>query len=187
VKSPMRRIPLLCLLAALLIAPAAMAATTTQILRDCQDDGVLEGHYTAAELRKALRHIPSDVAEYTNCQDVLSRAADAAAAPAAPSGNSSGPSGGGSGGSGTPGGGSTGGQAPVQPSTPQDTHALQAAANSGPPPVVDVHGRRVASGFGADIGRNSLPSSVLTVLILIGAALATLAAPLVHRVISRRR
>jgi hypothetical protein len=191
VNLPMRRILFLCALAALLVPTVANAATSNQILRDCQDDGVLEGHYSAADLRKALRHIPSDVAEYTNCEDVLSRAADAAAASAhsggRPGGHGAG-GGGGTGGGGTPSGGGTASpQGPVSPSTPQDTRALQAAASSGPPRPVDVHGRRVASGFAADVGRNPLPSSLLTVLILIGAAVLTAAAPLVRRVLSRHR
>src|SRR3954465_14546757 len=58
----------------LAIAPAAEAASTTQILRDCADDGVLQGHYSPTELRKARQHIPADADEYTDCRDVLSRA-----------------------------------------------------------------------------------------------------------------
>jgi hypothetical protein len=178
----MRRTTLLCLLAALLFAPAAMAASTTQILRDCQDDGVLEGHYTVAELRKAERNLPSDIAEYSNCGDVLSRAIDSAAAapvhttPRQSGGRPSRPA------------ANAGGQTSpsvLAPSTPQDAQAL-ATAQTAPPPV-QVHGRRVASGFAADVGRNSLPSSLLIALILIGAAAIALAAPAVRRVVARRR
>src|SRR3954452_17140611 len=73
----MRRTVLLVLglAAALLHAPAAFAdSTTTKIIRDCADDGVLEGHYTPSELRKARDNLPTDVDEYSDCSDVLSRA-----------------------------------------------------------------------------------------------------------------
>jgi hypothetical protein len=195
----MRRIPLLCLVAALLIAPAAKAASVNQIVRDCADDGVLEGHYTAAELRKAERHLPTDVAEYSNCGDLLSRAADAAAA--TPRSGTSGTSGGGSGGGGS-GSGSSGGAvatatpadtpdtvaaAPVGPSTPQDAQALAAAANTQTPPAIHVRGRRVLSGLAANISRNSLPSTLVVALILLAAAAVAVAAPALRRVIARRR
>ena len=61
-------------------SPAANAASTTQILRDCADDGVLQGDYSPSELRKARQNIPTDTDEYTDCRDVLARAAAAAAA-----------------------------------------------------------------------------------------------------------
>src|SRR3954471_9442274 len=80
----------------LAIAPAAEAATTTQILRDCADDGVLQGHYTPSELRKARQNIPADTDQYPDCRDVIARAAGRGAA--GKSGGSTG--GGGAGGSG---------------------------------------------------------------------------------------
>ena len=99
----MLRLALACLVLGLLVAvPAASAASTTQILRDCADDGVLQGNYTPSELRKARQNIPTDTDEYTDCRDVLRaprrparrvrrrrrrgrrRAAPAAAAAAAP-------------------------------------------------------------------------------------------------------
>ena len=92
----MLRLALACLVLGLIVAvPAANAASTTQILRDCADDGVLQGDYTPAELRKARQNIPTDTDEYTDCRDVLARAAAAGVSPAAARG-----SGGGTGGSG---------------------------------------------------------------------------------------
>src|SRR5215210_6222491 len=64
----------------LVAAPAANAASTTQILRDCADDGVLQGDYSPSELRKARQNIPTDTDEYTDCRDVLARAASAGVA-----------------------------------------------------------------------------------------------------------
>src|SRR4051812_26033598 len=52
VNSPMRRTILMALLAALLLAcPALADGPRVKILRDCQDDGVLQGDYTAAQMR----------------------------------------------------------------------------------------------------------------------------------------
>jgi len=104
----------LCLLLALVAAPAANAASTTQILRDCADDGVLQGNYSPSELRRARQNIPTDTDEYTDCRDVLARAAVAGVAGR----------GGGSGSSGSSGGfgpGATGGDggAPADPDSPE--------------------------------------------------------------------
>ena len=65
----------MALLAALLLVPAAAhAAGPVQILRDCQDDDVLQGDYTLAELRKAQQALPTDIDEYSPCRDILERA-----------------------------------------------------------------------------------------------------------------
>jgi hypothetical protein len=186
VTSPMRRLVLLVLLAPLVLAPAARADSVNQIIRDCADDGVLQGHYAAADLRKALRHLPTDVAEYSTCTDVLSRALAAAASQRTP------PSGGGGGSGGqpaspvasaTPSGEDTGN---VRPANPQDTQALATAAHSQPPAGV-VKGRANGVGLTAAVGRNSLPSSVLVLLILLGAACLAAVAPGIRRVLARLR
>ena len=71
----MLRLALACLVLGLVVAvPAANAASTTAVLRDCADDGVLQGSYTPSELRKARQNIPTDTDEYTDCRDVLARA-----------------------------------------------------------------------------------------------------------------
>src|SRR5215213_11687995 len=93
----MLRLALGCLLLGLVVfVPAAHAASTTQILRDCADDGVLQGTYSPSELRKARKNIPTDTDEYTDCRDVLARAA----ANAVTGGSGGGGGTGGSGGSG---------------------------------------------------------------------------------------
>ena len=92
------RLALACLALGLFaVVPAANAASTTQILRDCADDGVLQGDYTPAELRKARQNIPTDTDQYTDCRDVIARAASARAAGGSGDG-SSGSGGGGAGG-----------------------------------------------------------------------------------------
>jgi hypothetical protein len=186
----MRRTIFLALLATLLCAPAARADTTTQIWRDCVLDSKLDGHYTLAQLREARSHPPADGLEYTDCTDILARAI-AAKTSSHSSGNSNsggdssggGGSGGGGGGSGSSSGGGSGGggggsadsapAAPLTPSTPADQQALTQAATQGAQPV-KVDGKPVmpggASRLAADVGRNSLPSTLVIVLIMLGLA-----------------
>ena len=183
----MRRTILLALLATLLCAPAARAAdTTTKIWRDCVEDSVLDGHYTLAQLREARNHPPADGLEYTDCTDLLARAIAAKTS----SSHSGGTSNGGGGGGGAGGGGGTGSSAgggsaggggstdsaptgPITPSTPADQQALTQAATQGAPPVM-VDGKAVlpggASRLAAEVGRNSLPTTLVIVLIMLGLA-----------------
>jgi hypothetical protein len=182
----MRRTIFLALLATLLCAPAARADTTTQIWRDCVLDSKLDGHYTVAQLRQARSHPPADGLEYTDCTDILSRAIAAKTSSSSTSGGNSGGgnSGGGGGGGGTgssSGGGSGGGgggsadsapAAPLTPTTPADQQALTEAAIHGDN-VVKVDGKPVMPGgsnLAADVGRNSLPSTLVIVLIMLGLA-----------------
>jgi hypothetical protein len=62
------------LLVALLAFPATAAASGDDVIRDCTDDGRLSKKYSDAEYRDALRNLPADVDEYTNCREVISRA-----------------------------------------------------------------------------------------------------------------
>src|SRR5215213_5216483 len=132
----MLRLALACLVLGLIVAvPAANAASTTQILRDCADDGVLQGDYSPSELRKARQNIPTDTDEYTDCRDVLARAA---AAGVARSGSS-------------PGGGSSGGSSsenqPLQsPNTPEGQAAIGKAAGEGAPDPIRLGKRAVVPG-----------------------------------------
>jgi hypothetical protein len=56
------------------LAPVALAANYHDAIRDCNDDGVLEGHYSRSTLRQAHNHLPSSLQEYSDCSDVLARA-----------------------------------------------------------------------------------------------------------------
>jgi len=173
-----------CLLLALVVAPAANAASTTQILRDCADDGVLQGSYSPSELRRARQNIPTDTDEYTDCRDVLARAAVAGVAGR---GGGSGASGG-SGGFGVGGAGVDGG-APVNPDTQEGRDAVGKAAQEGPPGPMTIDGRPVVPGtasLAANGVRNDLPTGLLVALILLGAcALATLLPPVRRVVVAR--
>jgi hypothetical protein len=172
----------MCLLAALVAAPAANAASTTQILRDCADDGVLQGSYSPSELRRARQNIPTDTDEYTDCRDVLARAAVAGVAAR----------GGGSGASGGAGGtGALGsdGLPPADPNTPEGRQIVGEAGTKPPPGPMTIDGRSVIPGtasLAANGVRNDLPTGLLVALILLGAcALATLLPPVRRVVVAR--
>ena len=57
------------------LATAAPApASPTGVIRDCSEDGVLNGSYSQSELDGALEQLPSDLDEYTDCRSVIRRA-----------------------------------------------------------------------------------------------------------------
>ena len=152
---PMSRIltALLALLALWVAAPApASAASRDDIIADCADDGRLSGKYSPSELRDARKNLPSDVAEYTDCADVLRRA-ELALMEKKPS----------AGGAVTP--GDT--QPPAStPASDEERTALQKARLTAPAPVT-VRGREIepgSAGFTPGAVRNELPGSLLPVL-----------------------
>jgi hypothetical protein len=59
-------------------APTASAANYHDAIRDCNDDGVLQGQYSRSTLRQARNHLPASLREYSDCADVLARAIAAA-------------------------------------------------------------------------------------------------------------
>jgi len=133
--------------AALLALPAGARADGRDVIRDCEPDEQIDGTYTQAEYREALRILPSDKDEYGNCRAIIRRAQLAALSgrggaggtgaggPDATGGGAAGGSGGagaggaggagaggtGTGGAGTAGGtGATGAGAPGDPEAPTD-------------------------------------------------------------------
>jgi hypothetical protein len=60
------------LLAAATAAPAL--ASPAGVIRDCSEDGILNGKYSQSELDGALEQLPSDLDEYTDCRSVIRRA-----------------------------------------------------------------------------------------------------------------
>lgn len=164
----MLRLILAGLLAGLVVVPVANAATPTQILRDCEDDGVLQGRYANDDLRKARRQIPTDLDQYTDCRDVLARAL------------SEGVSGTGGGGAGPAGTTSPGRGAPLlKPDTPADRKTLEEAVQEGPQPVA-VDSTQVvpgAVGFAANAARNDVPVPLIVLLALLLLAAAAAVAP----------
>ena len=65
----------LAALAALVLAPLA-AASPTAVVRDCAEDGSLDGSYSDADKRAALGQIPADIDEYSDCRSVIGGSLD---------------------------------------------------------------------------------------------------------------
>jgi len=74
----MRRNRLITILAALLVAllslPAFAHASGEDVIRDCNEDGTLDGNYSQEELRDAEQNLPSDIDQYGDCRDVINQA-----------------------------------------------------------------------------------------------------------------
>src|SRR3954453_5290378 len=188
----MRR--LLALLNTFTFVPAAVAFAGggAAVIRDCTDDGVLQGHYTQRQLREALSSIPSDVDEYTNCRDVIRGAAFGGAG--------GGKGGGGSefgGFQGSGGGGGGGGAAdPLKTATPQERDAIAKAAKEGGNAVqlTDDQGKPLGAPIRpAQVARRTGPGStdvptplLIAAILLALAALAPAAPTLGQRVLPRR-
>ncbi|HEX8085982.1 MAG TPA: hypothetical protein VF529_16945 [Solirubrobacteraceae bacterium] len=70
----MRRLVLTALIA-LLAVPAAAGGSVDAIYEDCQD-GRLDKRHPKPELRQALKDMPADLDEYTNCRELIRAARD---------------------------------------------------------------------------------------------------------------
>jgi hypothetical protein len=175
----MRRLLITAVLGCLFL-PAAAWGSSSAVIKDCTDDGVIQGHYSQQDYKNALANLPTDVDEYTDCRDVIKRA-------------QTGGTGGGSGGPGSPGG--TGGNTPaggdpLASATPAERAALAAAQAGGADKPVSIGGKLVQPGklgFGGLGSPTTLPSSLIAVLVALGIAAAAAGATYVrNRVIARR-
>jgi hypothetical protein len=151
-----------------LLAPVAVAHASSggwqQLLREACRNGQITHHYSQSDYRKALAHIPTDAAEYTDCTDILRQGQLAAAG------------GGKGGGGGSAGGTGGGGAAPVAPgtdplaaATPAERKAVHRAVSQGANPV-NIAGQIVNPGKVGLAGLTSahgLPVSLLVALILL--------------------
>ena len=191
----MRRALLLTALLCLLAPASGFASTASEgnrVIRDCSADGEINGKYSQGAYKYALGHIPSDLAEYTNCVDAI-RQAQAGAA-----GGHSGGGGGGTGGGSTGGGGGIGGgfDVPATPYTapsstsPSERSAIQGARSAGG--AVGIGGGTPVAPGGPGIAASSvtraLPAPLLALLILLGLGAAGAASVALRtRVLSRRQ
>jgi hypothetical protein len=194
----MKRSPLAILTALALLAPSApaSAAGPGDLYDDCQD-GRIDGRYSQATYQRALREIPADVDEYTDCRAVIRRAQLAAAggrsdARAGGAAGGAGAGGSGPGGTGGTGGGSGGtGSAtrtdPLAGATAQERRAVQRAAEAGAGPL-RIGGEVVRPGArGVSEAAHDVPTPLLVLLALLaGAAVASGAALARSRVVARR-
>jgi hypothetical protein len=158
-----------------LSAPAGAVAAPGNVIRDCTDNGRMDGRHSQSDYSAALKRLPSDVDEYTECRRIIEAAKRRDAQTP----------GGGTGGTGTSGGGGFG-SPPISgfdgtdpppaanvPANPTETTAL---AKPGSAPVA-VAGEPITpggSGITEAAFRHSLPGPLLVVVILFGlGALAT--------------
>jgi hypothetical protein len=174
----------LCAVAA--FAPAAYALNNDyhDVIRECYDKGTLDGSkYTREALKKARRKLPSDIKEYSDCEDLINAALAA----------KNRPGGGGGGPTYTP---------PANPalttpsgaiaSTKQDYDALTQETDpktrGDSPPQVDIANRKLTPTTGGVINSarhtdaNDLPLPLIVSL----AALAAMAALATATVLRRR-
>jgi hypothetical protein len=150
------------------------------ILRDCENDGKLDGNYTPSQIRDARNNIPADIDQYSDCRDVLARAL----------GGSGSSRVGGSGGDALGGGGGDGSGQSLTPSGRDEQQALEKAATAGGAAPVQVGDGTVlpgAAGFAAGAARHDLPGSLLAALILLGFAALAAVVPYVRRRVLARR
>jgi hypothetical protein len=153
-----------------LAAPAIAGASPSQVIKDCAEDGALNGKYSNAELRKARKNLPTDIDEYSDCREII--------AGAIKSGSDKG------GGRGSPGQGVGGagvadpGEMAARGEDQADLAAITGAARNGEPPSVNVGGEEVTPGtnglFDLASASNEVPTPLL--LALIGLGLLALAA-----------
>lgn len=103
--------PIAIFLALALLLPALAHASAADVIRDCAEDGVVDGDYSNGELREAGRRLPADLDEYSDCRAAIrskiAKRAGAAGGPGLDGGVGGNDSGRGTDGSGS-GGGSSG-------------------------------------------------------------------------------
>jgi hypothetical protein len=176
----MPRMLLVMVLTLLVAAPAAMAGTRGDIIADCYDDGKLDGNYTPSEIRDARNNLPADIDQYSDCRDVLARALG---------GTGDKRVGGDSGGGGPLGGGGGGSDGPSEPLTPSgadEQAALDKAGLTGGDAPIQVGSGTIVPGA-VDAAHNSIPPTLLAVLIMLGVAALAAAVPYVRRRVLARR
>lgn len=153
----------LVLVALLAMAAPAGAASYHDAIRDCFDDGQLEGHYSRHQLQQALQHLPATDAEYSDCADVLRRAMTA-------SGGRHGGGGGASASPAIPASPTLATPSGAQAASPQDLKSLNAQTahpGSGAPPKIDLAGSPITPAA-ARFDSNKLPATLLASLIGLG-------------------
>ncbi len=62
---------MLCVAFAALALPVAAQADPDAVVRDCAADGSVDGDYSDADKRAALKRIPADLDEYSDCRSLI--------------------------------------------------------------------------------------------------------------------
>lgn len=162
--------PALAAVALLVGAPAAQASEAQAIIEKC-GHGEPFGGYTQNAYREALKHMPTEISEYTDCANQI-RKDELAAAGGGAGAAASGPS-----------------SNVALPLTPTEQRAVQSAHRNGSTPV-QVGSEPVRPGVvHADIASavNTLPHSLLAVLAFLSACALALAVGGVGKRVRARR
>ncbi len=69
--SRLRHLTALVAALAALALPAAAVASPGAVVRDCAEDGSVDGNYSDKDKRAALDQIPADLDEYSDCRAVI--------------------------------------------------------------------------------------------------------------------
>jgi hypothetical protein len=147
-----------------LAVPGAASASPAQVLADCNDDGALSRSYSNSDLRNALDDMPTDLAEYSDCKEIIG---------AAITGGSDKGGGRGSPGQGVGGAGAADpGEMAARAQDNADLAAITSGASSGEGPNVKVGDETVKPGsnglFDLSSASNELPTPLLIALIALG-------------------
>ena len=165
-----RSIGLAAVLVLLLTAAPARASEASKIIERCTHGESLSG-YSQKGYREALKQMPTEVSEYSDCANLIRKAGLAAA--------------GGGTGAAAPGGSSS----VALPLTPTEQKAVQSAHRHGSAPV-QVSGEEIRPGVvHANIASavNTLPHSLFAVLALMLAGAVALAVGEVRKRVRARR
>jgi hypothetical protein len=56
------------------VPATAEASRWRDVIKECYNTGDLQGNYTKEDLKDARRHLPSDIREYSDCEDLINAA-----------------------------------------------------------------------------------------------------------------
>ena len=170
----MRFSTLIVLLLALAL-PSAALAQGEDVIRDCAQDGDLDGNYTQDELDEAYDNMPSDIDEYSNCREVIEKARernDAGGnndAGSDPADGGSGDGGAGAGGSGDDASGDFGGSGNDR----EELREREENAGSDDAPEGAVAGENLSNSggsLGSDDDSGGMPAALILALVLLALA-----------------
>jgi hypothetical protein len=186
--SKLPRLPtLLCALALatpLFVPATAYSSEASTIINRCTHGKSLGG-FSQQAYRTALREVPTEISEYTNCSELIRKAQQASAGSRRATGL-----GGGVGGSGTGGGSSGAGPVSALAPTPTEQRAISNAGHVASTPLSIGKNSITPGVMHADIASaiSSLPTPLLAMLIFLVASAVALTGGVVRdRVLTRRR
>jgi hypothetical protein len=153
----------LVLLALSLVAlalPTLAHASPNAVIRDCADDGTLQGKYSNGDLRRAQQTLPADLDEYSDCREVIGAAI------------TSGPGGKGGRGRGRGGGGPALSAAAKRRGDARDRAALAAITRGDKRPALGIGGKTIKPGpnglFDVPSASSGLPLPLILALVGVG-------------------